>query len=74
MKAKPPPPAPPTVKCQSCGRTFVDALAFEKHRVGIYRGLPGRTCRTEKDMLKVGMTTNDGGLWVTLRRPVGSFF
>lgn len=55
-------------ECTTCGRMFVGARPFDRHRTGQY-GLPaghpdGRRCMTEAEMIHAArMELNATGLW-----------
>ena len=54
--------------CRTCAEYFNSAAAFDKHRTGTYDLTTpgyGRRCQTAAEMLKVGMTINATGFWLT---------
>jgi len=49
-------------QCPGCAKYFNSVYAFDKHRTGRH-GID-RRCRTEEEMLDVGMSVNPRGFWV----------
>lgn len=49
-------------QCQGCKVYFNSTSAFEKHRVGEFG--KDRRCRTEQEMIDIGMGVNQAGFWV----------
>lgn len=62
-------PAKPRSFCRDCGRDFGGDKAFDRHRVGQHehRYSPehpdGRRCRSEDEMIAIGMYLNTQGRW-----------
>lgn len=50
-------------QCSGCKQYFNSNTAFEKHRTGAF-GV-NRRCRSSEEMLKIGMTKNKSGFWIT---------
>jgi hypothetical protein len=55
-------------QCQGCKGYFNSITAFEKHRTGEHG--KNRRCRTEQEMLSLGMDVNEDGFWVSKKMPV----
>jgi hypothetical protein len=55
-------------QCQGCKGYFNSNTAFEKHRTGEHG--KNRRCRTEQEMLDLGMSVNEDGFWITKKMPV----
>jgi hypothetical protein len=55
-------------QCQGCKVYFNSNSAFTKHRTGTHG--KNRRCRTEQEMLSLGMAVNADGFWVTELMPV----
>ena len=49
-------------QCPGCAKYFNSTGAFDKHRTGQH-GV-NRRCRTEEEMLDIGMLVNSKGYWV----------
>lgn len=61
-------------QCPTCSDYFNSSVAFDKHRTGKHG--PERRCRTEAEMIEIGMLKNSSGFWITKKRPeelVGKF-
>jgi hypothetical protein len=46
--------------CRTCGETFKNARAFDKHRKG---PITTRRCLTNAEMLEAGLERNRSGYW-----------
>lgn len=60
-----------TSHCTACHQTFNSDAAGDKHRVGEHHLSTGpnrRRCRTEAEMLDLGMSRNERGHWITKAR------
>ena len=51
-------------QCSGCRQYFNSNSAFDKHRTGDH-GKGTRRCRTEEEMLAIGMSLNKDGFWIT---------
>ena len=61
-----------TEHCTECCQTFNSATAGDMHRTGEHHLSTGpnrRRCRTEAEMLDMGMTRNALGRWISSARP-----
>lgn len=56
--------------CTVCHRTFTSTPAGDKHRTGSH--VNGRRCRTDEEMLALGMGQNKRGYWVSKRQDASS--
>jgi hypothetical protein len=56
-------------RCSSCGLYFNSTAAFDKHRVGSWRGVADRRCLAIAEMKDRGMAVNASGYWVTALNP-----
>ena len=50
-------------QCPACGGLFNSTAAFDCHRVGKYGS--GRRCRSEIEMVSIGMSKSNGGFGMT---------
>ena len=57
-------------QCAGCDLYFNSEGAFNKHRTGEHGNFT-RRCRTEAEMLEIGMAKNSGGYWVSELVPEG---
>jgi hypothetical protein len=55
--------------CDNCGQDFASVTAYEKHRVGVHAyeasadRPDGRRCRTEPELIELGMTRDSRSRW-----------
>jgi hypothetical protein len=55
--------------CRTCGEYFNSTKAFDKHRVSDGCMAGTRRCRMAPQMLQSGMDRDEGGWWITSKRP-----
>lgn len=52
--------------CSTCHEFFNSNSAFDMHRTGSFdNSQDPRRCRTQAEMLEIGMDVNQDGYWVT---------
>ncbi len=56
-------------QCGGCDKYFKSEAGFNRHRIDDKLAEYGRRCMDTTEMVNRGMSTNEGGFWITAKMP-----